>query len=361
MTRKEFLQTMSTAVASALIPSASGGAPASPSKVKRGVTLYSYQEEYYTHAMTLEDCLAEVASMGAEGVEVIAEEMVPNYPDPPESWVKQWHGLFEKYHTKPVCLDTFVDTTWGGHRQMSLQESVDTLVTQMKLCNRLGFKIMRPTTGPVAEGATEMIRKALPFAEKHDVKIAVEIHAPIRLRSKFIDDYMELISQTHTKHFGFTADMGIFAKRTPRVVRDFFIRHGAHEPIVQYLCTAFEQDLGPEKARAEVEKMGPNELDRQFAFAVFGYGPLANDPQDLRHIMPYIYNIHGKFYEMLEDFREYSIPYEQIVPVLLEGGYNGYINSEYEGQRSTQDVVETDSCEQVRRQHVMLRRLLGEI
>jgi sugar phosphate isomerase/epimerase len=361
MTRQEFLQTMSAAVASALIPTSRASAQAPRPKSKRGVSLYSYQEEYYTHAMTLEDCLAEVASMGADGVEVIAEEMVPNYPDPPESWVKQWHGLLEKYHTKPVCLDTFVDTTWGGHRQMSLQESVDTLVTQMKLSHRLGFKVMRPTTGPVVEGATEMIKRALPLAEKYDVKIAVEIHSPIRLRSKFIDDYLELISQTHTRHFGFTADMGIFAKRIPRVVKDFYIRRGAHESIVQYLSTAFEDGLAPEKARAEIEKMGPNEVDRGFAFMAFAYGPVANDPKDLRNIMPYIYNVHGKFYEMTEDFREYSIPYEQIIPVLAEGGYDGYINSEYEGQRSTQDAFETDSCEQVRRHHVMLRRLLGEI
>jgi hypothetical protein len=45
----------------------------------------------------------------------------------------------------------------------------------------------------------------------------------------------------------------------------------------------------------------------------------------------------------------------------VEGGIDASIVSEYEGQRHTQDAFETDSCEQVRRQHVMLRRLLGEI
>jgi hypothetical protein len=77
--------------------------------------------------------------------------------------------------------------------------------------------------------------------------------------------------------------------------------------------------------------------------------------------MPYIYNIHGKFYEMTEAYQEYSILYEDIIPVLIEGGYEGYINSEYEGQRNTQDAFETDSCEQIRRQQVMFRRLLREI
>jgi hypothetical protein len=40
-------------------------------------------------------------------------------------------------------------------------------------------------------------------------------------------------------------------------------------------------------------------------------------------------------------------------------GGRAYMVSEFEGQRP-QDAFETDSCEQVRRQHLMLKRLLGE-
>lgn len=360
MTRSEFLQTMSGAAAAGL---ASGLANAQSAKanIRRGVTFYSYQEEYYTRTMTVEDCFAELRSMSAEGVELIAEAMVPNYPDPPEAWVDRWRGLIDKYQVKPVCMDTFVDTTWGGHRKMSLQESVDMLVTQMKLATRLGFHIIRPTTGPVAEGAPDMILGALPFAERLDVKIAVEIHSPITLRSRYISDYVELIHKTGTKHFGFTADMGIFAKRTPRVAVAHFLRRGGTPAIIEHIQKRFLENLGAEKTRAEVEKMGGNDVDNEFAFHAYAFGPVENDPADLRPIMPYVYNIHGKFYEMMEDLREYSIPYDRIIPVLLDAGYNGYINSEYEGQRLTQDAFETDSCEQVRRHHVMLRRLLGEV
>jgi len=155
--------------------------------------------------------------------------------------------------------------------------------------------------------------------------------------------------------------MGIFAKRTPRVAKDHYLRRGATPAIVEYAAKAFEGDLGPEKTMAEVENMSPTDLDREFVIVAYFYGPVANDPKDLLRIMPYVYNIHGKFYDMQDDFSEYSIPYEQIIPVLTEGHYSGYINSEYEGQRLTQDAFDTDSCEQVRRHHVMLRRLLGEV
>ena len=63
---------------------------------------------------------------------------------------------------------------------------------------------------------------------------------------------------------------------------------------------------------------------------------------------------------MMPDYTEYSIPYEEVVPVLIEGGYTGYLSSEYEGNRHIQDAIEVDSAEQVRRQHVMFKKMLGE-
>jgi hypothetical protein len=76
--------------------------------------------------------------------------------------------------------------------------------------------------------------------------------------------------------------------------------------------------------------------------------------------MPLIRHIQAKFYEMTDDEVEYSIPYDRIVPILVEGGFDGYLSSEYEGNRHIQDAYPVDSVEQVRRQHAMFRRLLGD-
>jgi hypothetical protein len=79
-----------------------------------------------------------------------------------------------------------------------------------------------------------------------------------------------------------------------------------------------------------------------------------NDPKDLARLVPYTYHVHAKFYEMTDDLREYSIPYEKVIPVLVQGGFNGYLSSEYEGER---DRFQTSA--QIRMQHAMFRRLLG--
>ena len=87
-----------------------------------------------------------------------------------------------------------------------------------------------------------------------------------------------------------------------------------------------------------------------------------NQPEWLIPIMPYVCHIHAKFYEMTEDCVEPSIDYTNPIRILAEHGYSGYLSSEYEGQRAYHDVegFMPDAVEQCRRQHDMIRRLLGE-
>jgi hypothetical protein len=85
----------------------------------------------------------------------------------------------------------------------------------------------------------------------------------------------------------------------------------------------------------------------------------AFEPKRMLEFMPRIHNIHGKFYEMTEDLEEYSIPYDKVVQVLKQGGYTGYICSEYEGNRWVEDAEPVQSVEQVRRHQRMLETLIA--
>jgi sugar phosphate isomerase/epimerase len=76
----------------------------------------------------------------------------------------------------------------------------------------------------------------------------------------------------------------------------------------------------------------------------------------MARLAPYIYHIHAKFYEMMDDLHEYSIPYEKVIPVLAAGGYSGYLSSEYEGARE-----DFQTSAQIRMQQVMLKRLLAAV
>lgn len=73
--------------------------------IKRGVSLYSFQEEYFLQKLDLEGCIAAAASMGAMGIEVVSEQMMRGFPVLSGSFYEQWQSWMEKYKTIPVAHD----------------------------------------------------------------------------------------------------------------------------------------------------------------------------------------------------------------------------------------------------------------
>ncbi|MFM2289959.1 MAG: hypothetical protein RL684_3102 [Pseudomonadota bacterium] len=322
--------------------------------IKRGVSLYSFQEEYFLRKLSLEQCIGTAAGMGALGIESLAEQMMPAFPRLSDAFYDQWHGWMKQYGTTPVCHDMFLDTKRYKHRLLTREECVASIERDLEHAARLGAKVVRM----LVFVSPELMEACLPAAEKYDVKMGIEVHAPWDLDHPWIQRHLEMVARTGTRHAGIIPDMGIFTKRLPRVVRDRALRNGATPAVVEYVCQAYEAGVMREYIIAEARNMGGNP-------AALGFAESARHnnyslPRRLAEYCPYIFHIHAKFYEMLDDGTEYSIPYDKVVAALIEGGYDGYLSSEYEGNRHIQDAFPVDSVEQVRRQHAMFARLLGE-
>ena len=82
ISRKQFLQVAAGAAAAAAVGS-SGARAASTGRPKRGVSIYSYAGELNV-TMTLEDCMADMYGMDAEGIEILANGHIEGYPNPSE-------------------------------------------------------------------------------------------------------------------------------------------------------------------------------------------------------------------------------------------------------------------------------------
>ena len=65
---------------------------------------------------------------------------------------------------------------------------------------------------------------------------------------------------------------------------------------------------------------------------MYGFVTFYNQPdlEGLKKILPFCFEMHGKFHYIHEDLHEHSIPYEKILPILQESDFDGYIVSEYE-------------------------------
>ena len=399
MTRSEFLKTLSSASAAAFAagypaavdPHSSPEEQAAPARavspkadIMLGVSLYSYQHAIYTGEMTLEDCLAELNSIGAQGLQIIDEITVPNFPNPPEAWVDNWFQLCAKYKLAPTNMNCFIDIYWGWRRKpMDLSEQVAALTTRLKLAKRLGFTVARPTSGPVSEPVGQLFERIVPIAEDLDIKVAPELHAPIPLQpdSPFVGRILEIIHKTGTKHLGFTLDMGDLPR--PFSKEKAISNNELTASIASFIEGAKARGADVQEVLAKVQTMNPKPGDLIHVYRVYGIRPtpgslgalaqgmantlllmtvtVRNTPKDVLPLIPYIYNIHGKFYMMTEDLVETTLDYEDTFKVLIEGGYKGSIDSEYEGQRHMQNqwCEPINEVEQVRRHHLMMRRLLN--
>jgi hypothetical protein len=186
----------------------------------------------------------------------------------------------------------------------------------------------------------------------------VEVHSPWSIEHEWIQRHLEVAYRVGTDKLGIIPDLGIYVERFPRVIYERYLRNGAHKNLVEKIVERYNSHVDVKGLPDEIEKLGGNGEDIGLARTVGHF--VSSDPKKLRDVIGAVRHVHGKFYEMTEDDRELSIPYEAVVSTLAEAGYDGYISSEYEGNRHLQDALPVDSVEQVRRHQRMLSNLIGE-
>jgi hypothetical protein len=239
-------------------------------------------------------------------------------------------------------------------REMPLEEQIASVRKDIDFGAALGMPYIRS----LVSIAPEVLVGAAPYAEEKGIMMLTEVHAPLHFDHPWIIRLAEAFAKSGSPALGFLPDMGMFLNAFPPVWRAKFERLGVPGNIADYIVKAYEDRVLSEYVILGVQQMGGT--GAAIGMAETMRHNAAFEPKRMLDYMPLIRNIHGKFYEMTADYVEPSIPYDEIVAVLKQGGYDGYICSEYEGNRWIEDAEEPDSVEQVRRQQVMLSRLIGE-
>lgn len=292
------------------------------SNLKYGVSLYSYSGDINT-LLTLEDAMAQIADIGATGIEILGEGNVPNYPEPATAWIDKWYGLLDKYKLEPTNYGSWIDSSMWRDRDLTADEGAVMLARDLRLAHRLGFTSVRPKIGVVSMDLRphpiweEVIERNLELAADLNLIICPEIHAPTPIKHPVVDEYIAFIERTGSKNFRLLIDTGIF----------------------QRAITTAKHDGLSEEAQEEGWRK-----------------PLAVPMSDLVDVLPYVSFIQTKFFDIDEDLVDGQIPWSEILQTLIDNNWSGYLSSEYEGDR-----LPYRSIEQVRRQHALLHRLEAEI
>ena len=349
--------------------------------IKRGVSLYSYQQTQFFKQMDWKDMIREIHdNLHTDGVEIIDEATIRDYPFPSEQFIFDWNNYLARYEMKAVTMDIYLDVHQFRDHIMNHREAAERLKNDIKLAAKLGFQNVRP----LCLVPIDVIEMALDTAEKYNVRIGKEIHAPLPIRPgarkqptsgmaaaldfRMSEQIIDLAQRTGSKHVGLVPDFGIFQHSPSQVAIDYVKRHAAIPEAVDFiLANSKDYDLD-DIIKLVNEKYPEHGIDGSNLERMALHEPSA-DPNDLVEILPYIMSIHGKFYNMTEIprkpgcYEDLAIDYETPIKILKEHGFDGYIDSEYEGQRDQQDRgydYLPNEVEQVRRHHEMLSRLIGE-
>ena len=147
------------------------------SSIRRGVSLYSFQEELFLGRLSLEDCVAFAASIGAKGIEILPEQNIPSFPHVSDHEVGALQALVARHGCHFTCYDMFLDTKLRKGELLSDDEQVASIVRDLTLCNRLGIRAMRI----LVFVRPDILERCVPHAERLDVHMGVEVHAPWHL------------------------------------------------------------------------------------------------------------------------------------------------------------------------------------
>lgn len=333
------------------------------SKIKTCVSLYSLQDEYLNKRMTLEEIMHYVKDCGAEGVEILPDQMMHNTPEPSQEELDRWNKYVTDTGLVPVCGDVFLNTNLYKNRTLTKKECIDLLVKEIKMANKMGLHLIR-LVSMVPWWVQEPL---LPYCEKYDVAIAVEVHAGMAFDVQATNDFIREMKRLNSPYIGLVIDTGIFCRRMPRVVRAYETSIGTSSEVFDYMDTLFEQGTDFHQVLLKTNYEYPDELkaamkcehDKISVPLLDGY---ENYPYEiLDNLMPYIKHFHFKTFEMTPEGSEYSQDYKGLLQYLHNHDYDGYVSTEYEGNRFTLAGHPVQEKQQIAMQQAYLRKCLKEI
>lgn len=324
------------------------------SNIKLGATLFCYGTEYARFQYDFEECVKQAALAGAEGYEIVGTQMLPSYPNVSDEFLGLVNDLKVKYGIGPVGYGANNDRGMRCDRDLTDDEMLADTIIDLKAANKLGCKVMRSQYML----SPEAFERLAPYAELYDVKVGIEIHNPETPLSENMQKYLEVIKRTGSKYLGFVPDFGCLAVRPNKPHWDKALGRGVKEEHLQMVAEMRRNGVPQSEAAEKIMAAGANPAIMEALAGMYGFVQFRSEDElpklldELKAILPYSFEMHGKFHYLDENCKEASIPYDEIFAFLKANDFDGYLISEYE------DELYCGGTEFTKRHLEMGRRLL---
>jgi sugar phosphate isomerase/epimerase len=329
---------------------------------KLGVTLYSFTPDFHAGRYTVEQLIAKAAALDmGPGLELIGFQSVRDFPRVTDEFASRFRRLVEENGLEPSCLAINADLAIRSDRFLTDDEHVEYLGAQIEAAARLGFPVVRSQ----ATASPAVVERLLPLAEKLDVRIGAEIHSASTIESPWVLELRELYDRLDSPYLGWIPDFGASTRGISPGVFETYRGKGVSEELLAAIAERWDElhtrdfEAGEEIGRLIELCHRHGAGDHAVNLAVFAVGIHGHqDPQAWREILPDVVHVHGKFFAIDEDGRDPVVPFDELLPMLAEAGYTGFVSSEYEGWHWD---TTSDCFDMVVRQQALSRRVLAGI
>ncbi len=299
-------------------------------KIQLGVSLYSFSTEFIHETLNFEQILEKAHNMGYRGVEIVAAQMVPNYPYPTDEWLAECKALLAKYELEPVCWSAYIDMGIRSDRDLTEDEIIQFTLNDLQYAKKAGFPMVR-TQHAISPA---IFRKMLPYCQELGVKLTIEMHHPHHPALPVWQEYLSIMKNEGKGWLGIVPDFSIFQTMPHQLYLnqsiDFGCRPEKLDEIVKMHAQKADMALIDNGDFSEIEKHIAHEMREKFS------APAKMEQwKDIIDVTEYI---HGKFYYLDNDDHDPCIPFEELLTTIRDLGYEGYIASEYEGHHFDETV-----------------------
>lgn len=322
---------------------------------KTGTTLYALTNEFLSRRYSFEELLAETDKRGTgPGLEMVGFQSIRGFPVVSDEFAERFRELTTKYHLQPTSLGINADQEIRRGKLMSEDEMVAYHEPQIRAAAKLGFPVARYQYG----AGPEVIRRLVPLAEKLNVKLGLEIHAPQHANHPDVVQYREMYAQVKSPILGWIPDFSSTATTVPASFLEHCRQDGVPDKLIELAMEIWNAD-GDTFARMKQYQQRSREggfddariSQLSLIFPMFGKA----DPKSWQELMPEVVHIHGKFFGFDAQGNEECIDYPTLLPMFKQGGFSGYMSSEWEGHMYS----DADAFEMIEKHQALCKRILS--
>jgi sugar phosphate isomerase/epimerase len=326
-------------------------------KFKLGTTLYSFAPEWAAGYYDLESMLARVKEFEiGPGLEILASQTVRTFPNTSPDFINNFRNLCDKYELEPSAYGTNLDMGRNRKKEMDYDEEFEFVIGQVEAGAAMGFPVIK-----LQNARRGLLEKLLPHAEKLNVKLGYEIHAPEGPNSPKIMEIRETYDALDSELLGFVPDFSSTMHSMGRTMLQTLSKKGLDEAALTKIQEVWATDAsGHDRINTFIAYLESRDIDpgslgpfARMSFSMNGHVA----PEEWNDIMHQVVHIHGKFFDMNPDGQVDAIDYPKHIRIFAEGGFSGYISSEWEGHAFA-DMGEVDPFEEIRLQHELMKKYM---